>query len=197
MAPSGDGTLATTSKSPRVSQSRSAAWTSIALYLTSPAYGYGTDVVGIVALVGAASVLFIPFAGRATDTRGPDRVNLAGFGGMAVAAVVLLGGSLHGAIGLAALIAGMLILDVSLQSSHIASQARVFALVPGARSRLNSTYMTCVFLGGSAGSWLGARVYIAFGWNAVCALVAVSAAIAFARHVPHLRGARLEAEPAA
>ena len=165
----------------------SAAWTSIALYLTSSAYGYGTDVVGLVALVGAASVLFVPLAGRATDERGPDAVNLVCFGGMGVAAVVLLGGSLHGAVGLVALIAGMLLLDISVQSSHIANQFRVFALVPDARSRLNSGYMTCVFLGGSAGSWIGARAYIAFGWNAVCGLVALSAAIAFLRHIPHLR----------
>ena len=47
--------------------------------------------------------------------------------------------------------------------------------------------MTCVFLGGSAGSLIGARVYVAFGWNAVCGLVALSAAIAFARHIAHLR----------
>ena len=164
-----------------------AAWTSIALYLTSSVYGYGTAVVGLVALVGAASVLFVPLAGRSTDERGPDAVNLVCFAGMAVAAVVLLGGSLHGRIGLAALIAGMLLLDISVQSSHIANQFRVFALVPDARSRLNSGYMTCVFLGGSAGSLIGARVYVAFGWDAVCGLVALSAAIAFARHIAHLR----------
>jgi hypothetical protein len=41
-------------------------------------------------------------------------------------------------------------------------------------------------LGGSAGSWLGARVYISFGWSGVCGLVALSSAIAFVRHILHL-----------
>ena len=164
-----------------------ASWTSIALYLTSPAYGYGTDVVGIVALVGAASLLCAPLAGRAIDRRGPDDVNLICFAGMAVSALVLLGGTLHGAVGLTALIAGMLLLDMSVQSSHIANQFRVFSLDPAARSRLNSGYMTSVFLGGAVGSWIGARAYVAFGWSAVCGLVALAAAIAFARHVPYVR----------
>ena len=163
-----------------------AAWTSIALYLTSSAYGYGTDVVGVVALVGAASIFCVPLAGRFTDRRGPDVVNLICFAGMALSAAVLLAGLLHGAVGLLALVAGMLLLDISVQSSQVANQFRVFGLVPDARSRLNSAYMTCVFLGGSAGSLIGARVYVELGWGAVCGLVALSAAIAFARHVPHL-----------
>ncbi|MFI9249365.1 hypothetical protein [Streptomyces sp. NPDC053069] len=46
--------------------------------------------------------------------------------------------------------------------------------------------MTCAFLGGSAGSWLGVRAYSAFGWNGVCGLVALLAGLALLRHV--LRG---------
>lgn len=51
----------------------------------------------------------------------------------------------------------MLLLDTSVQCSQAANQARVFALGAQARARLNTAYMTCVFLGGSAGSWLGVR----------------------------------------
>jgi predicted MFS family arabinose efflux permease len=147
---------------------------------------YPALVFGVVALVGAASVFCVPLSGRFTDRRGPDLVNLICFAGMAVSAAVLLAGLLHGAVGLVALVAGMLLLDISVQASQVANQSRVFALVPHARSRLNSAYMTCVFLGGSAGSVIGARVYIDLGWGAVCGLVALSAAIGFARHVPVL-----------
>jgi predicted MFS family arabinose efflux permease len=159
----------------------SGAWTSIALFLTGGTYGYGTGVVGLVALVGAASIFAVPASGRLIDRRGPDIVSLASFVGVALAAVVMLGGSLGGGVGLGVLIAGMLLLDVSVQTSQVANQARIFALLPGARSRLNSAYMTCVFLGGSAGSWIGARVYLALGWNGVCAMVGVTAALALGR----------------
>ena len=46
--------------------------------------------------------------------------------------------------------------------------------------------MTCAFLGGSIGSWLGVRAYVDFGWGGVCGLITVLAAIALARHLLHL-----------
>ena len=164
-----------------------AAWTSIALFLTGPSFGYGTSVVGFVALVGAGSVFMVPPAGRQIDRRGPDVVNLVCFGGVILAAAVLLTGLRHGIAGLIGLIVGMLLLDVSVQTSQVANQARVFALVPGARSRLNSVYMTAVFLGGTVGSWIGARLYLSVGWGALCALVAGAGALALLRHLPRSR----------
>jgi predicted MFS family arabinose efflux permease len=169
----------------------SAAWTSVALFLTGPSYGYGTGVVGALAFVGAASVFCVPMAGRLIDRRGSDAVSVLCFAGALVAAAILLTGSLGGVAGLLGLAVGLLLLDVSMQSSQVANQARIFALLPSARSRLNSVYMTCAFLGGSLGSWLGARVYLDLGWNAVCGLLAAAALTALARHLIHqLRMAR-------
>jgi hypothetical protein len=37
------------------------------------------------------------------------------------------------------------------------------------RSRLNSVYMTCYFIGGSLGTFLGALGWQLFGWWGVCA----------------------------
>lgn len=88
-----------------------------------------------------------------------------------------------GAAGMAALVAGMLLLDAAVQAGQVANQARIFALRPQARARLNTAYMTCSFLGGSAGSWLGVRAYEWFGWRGVCDLVAVLAVVVLARHV--------------
>jgi predicted MFS family arabinose efflux permease len=164
-----------------------AAWTSIALLVTGPRYGFGTSVVGLIALVSAASMFCTPVAGRVTDRRGPDVVTTACVLGVALSAAVLALGALGGAAGLAALAIGMLILDVALQCGQVANQARVFAIHPEMRSRLNAAYMTCVFLGGSAGSGLGARAYLSFGWAGVCGLVATLAVVALVRHLAHLK----------
>jgi predicted MFS family arabinose efflux permease len=161
----------------------SAAWTSIALFVSGPAYGLGAQAVGLIALVGAASMFCTPVAGRWADRSGPDVVNLAGMLAAIAAAGVLLAGSLGGAIGLVALLAGMLLLDVATQSGQVANQARIFALRPEARSRINTAYMTCSFLGGSAGSWVGVQAYTIMGWTGVCGLVALAAALALARHL--------------
>jgi len=158
----------------------SAAWTALALHVTGPTYHLGTPAVGLLALVGAGSMLATPRAGRVTDRLGPDVVNLRCLVGVVASAAVLLLGSAGGVLGLVGLGAGMLALDVAMQSGQVANQARIFALRPQERARLNTAYMTCAFLGGSAGSWLGVRAYSAFGWNGVCGAVAVLGAVALA-----------------
>ncbi|WP_348639375.1 MFS transporter [Mesorhizobium sp. M2A.F.Ca.ET.043.05.1.1] len=159
-----------------------AAWTSIALLLGGPLYHLGGQAVGLIALVGAASVFCTPVVGRLIDRKGPDVVSPLAFVTGIAAAIVLLGGALGGATGLLALTAGMLLLDIAVQSGQTANQARVFAIRPDARSRLNTAYMTSVFLGGSAGSWIGVKIYGHWEWPGVCALIAAAATIALARH---------------
>ncbi|MGH3244547.1 MAG: MFS transporter [Spirillospora sp.] len=160
----------------------SAAWTALALLITGPHYELGTPTVGMIALVGAGSMFATPLAGRLADQRGPDVVNGACMLAAVAAGVLLLTGRLEGLLGLLGLAAGMLLLDVAMQSGQVANQARIFALRPEARARLNTAYMTCAFLGGSAGSWLGIRAYATFGWTGVCTLTILLAALALLRH---------------
>ncbi|WP_449486314.1 MFS transporter [Streptomyces avidinii] len=166
----------------------SAVWTCLALLLTGPAYGLGAQAVGMLALVGAATMLCTPLAGRLVDRGGADRVNLVCMVGVLIAAAVLLAGGRGGPLALTALILGTLLLDVAMQAGMVANQARVFALRPGAHSRLNTAYMTCAYLGGSAGSWLGVRAYGLAGWPGVCGLVALLAGLALIRHLVALHG---------
>ena len=173
-----------------------AAWTSIALLVTGPRYGLGAPAVGLIALVAAGSMSCTPIAGRAIDRHGSDVVSTVCILGVAASAAILLAGGDGGAAGMVALVAGMLVLDVAMQSGQVANQARIFALSPPMRSRLNTAYMTCAFLGGSIGSWLGVRAYIDFGWGCVCGLVALLAAITLARHLVHLAKRQLPAAQA-
>lgn len=161
----------------------SAVWTAVALLMTGPAYGLGAPAVGMLALVNAGTMLCTPLAGRVVDRRGSDAVNLVCLLGVVAAAVVLALAGLGGAVGLAALVLGTLLLDVGMQSGMVANQVRNYALRPDARSRVNTAYMTCAYLGGSAGSWLGARAYAHVGWLGVCGLLALLAALALARHL--------------
>jgi hypothetical protein len=95
--------------------------------------------------------------------------------------VILLGswGLLDlGARSLAALIAGIIALDLGAQALHISNQSAIYALRPQARSRLNTAYMVAFFLGGAALSAAASLIYSAAGWNGVCALGGLTAATA-------------------
>jgi predicted MFS family arabinose efflux permease len=161
----------------------SAAWTSLSLLVSGPVYNRSAATVGLLALVGAASVLSTPITGRWIDRRGSDPVSLVCIVGGVIAAGVLAFGGIGGTGGLIVLGAGMLVLDTAVQSGQVANQSRIFALRPDARSRVNTAYMTCSFIGGTVGSWLGVQVYTAMGWLGVSGLVALAAAVALTRHL--------------
>jgi predicted MFS family arabinose efflux permease len=97
---------------------------------------------------------------------------------------------------MAGLIIGVILLDVGVQSGHVANQTRIYALDANARSRLNTVYMFCYFSGGSIGSWLGALCWQYQGWAAVCAFgiaVVALALLIFVRNFKS-RGALLVAD---
>ena len=154
-------------------------WTTLVFFLESPAYGYHSDAAGLFGLVGATGALAAPLAGKSSDRRGADYA--LGLGILLfMGAYVLLAASGYYLIGL---IVGVVILDVGQQITHISNQSRVFALLPEARSRLNTVYMTACFAGASLGSYTGGLAWAAFGWAGVCGvgLAFVGAAFLFNR----------------
>ena len=134
-------------------------------------------------MISTHAAFITPIAGRWIDRKGPDAISLLCFIGVIVSAAILAFGALGGAQGLAALTLGMLVLDVAVQCGQTANQARIFALRPDARSRINTAYMTCAFLGGSAGSWIGVKTYALWGWTGVCGAIALAGTIALALFV--------------
>jgi predicted MFS family arabinose efflux permease len=78
------------------------------------------------------------------------------------------------------LVAGVILLDLGVQAGHVANQTRIYALVPEARSRLNTVYMVTYFLGGALGSGLAGWGWAHWGWNGVCAAGAAQLLVALA-----------------
>jgi predicted MFS family arabinose efflux permease len=159
----------------------SAFWTTLVFLLQTPPYHYGSSVAGLFGLVGAAGALCAPLVGRFADRRGPQFTILLAL--LTTLASFLLLGALGKVM--AGLIIGVILLDVGVQSGHVANQTRIYALDPNARSRLNTVYMFCYFTGGSIGSWLGAICWAYQGWLAVCAFgiaVVAIALVVFARN---------------
>ncbi|WKU43068.1 MFS transporter [Streptomyces sp. VNUA116] len=153
-------------------------WTAMTFLLSGPSYDWSASAIGLLGLVGAAGSLSASVTGRLADRGLVHRVT--GIGSvLLLASWVLLGlGGYGGAWSLAALLAGVIVLDAAVQGVHISNQNLVYALRPEARNRLNSAYMTSYFAGGALGSALTSAVWSAYHWAGVCVLgAALSAAL--------------------
>jgi len=144
----------------------SALWTTLVFLLRTPPYHYGTAAAGVFGLLGASSAAAAPFVGRMTDRRRPERAILAAILSTLVGYVLLLffGRMLPG------LIAGIVLIDLGVQSGHVANQSRIYSLAPEARSRINTFYMVAFFLGGALGAYFGPAGFKAGGWTGFCAI---------------------------
>jgi predicted MFS family arabinose efflux permease len=141
-------------------------WTTLAFLLSGSPYRYSNAVIGLFGLVGAGGILAANLAGKLADS--------ARAAATTVATGVLLAGSFAvlwvGRSSLAALIVGIVVLDVGTQGMQITNQAVIYSLRPDARSRINSAYMVCYFVGGAVGSLSAGALYGTHGWAAVCLL---------------------------
>jgi predicted MFS family arabinose efflux permease len=144
----------------------SALWTTLAFLLSGSPYHYSNAVIGLFGLVGAAGILAANLAGSLADAA-RSRATTVGAGVLLAASFGLLWA---GRTSLAALVVGVVVLDVGTQAMQITNQALIYALRPDARSRINSAYMVCYFVGGAAGSIAAGSLYGAHGWAGVCVL---------------------------
>jgi predicted MFS family arabinose efflux permease len=170
-------------------------WTTLAFLLSSH-YGLGPGVAGSFGLVGAAGAMVAPIGGRLADKRGTRWVLTAGMTLLAVSYVLLWLGemaSLSFTAHLAILIVGVIVLDMGAQLTQVGNQTRIFGLVPSARSRLNTVYMTVYFCGAAVGSALSTIAWERWKWDGVCALALGLIALAGLRHALGLRVAEPQA----
>jgi predicted MFS family arabinose efflux permease len=159
-------------------------WTTLVFLLESH-YHLGAGVAGTFGLVGAAGALVAPFAGRLADRHGSRWVIAAGMALLAFSYVVLWAQELAHVstiVHMIALAFGVIVLDVGAQMCQVANQTRIFGLVPSARSRLNTVYMTMYFTGAAAGSALATKAWAYWHWNGVCGLAVGLIGLAALRH---------------
>ena len=137
-------------------------WTTIAYELVDH-HGLSQREIGVFALVGAAGAAAAPLAGRLGD-RGHGRSGrLAAF---VVGAIAMLVGGLGQSSVIALAVAGVL-LDLAVQGHQVLSQRDIYALNGDARARINTVFMTTVFLGGAVASVLAGLLDHAYGWTGV------------------------------
>jgi len=138
-------------------------WTGLPFLLAPAPYSYSDTVIGLFGLLGVAGVMMASIAGHLHDL-GHSKVATGGS-----LLLVILGFALMGLwpYHVAAIIVGIVLLDLGVQGTQILNQSAIYTLRPEARSRLTTAYMTCFFIGGALGSATAAASYAHLGWSGV------------------------------
>ena len=153
-----------------------ALWLGLALHLTGPEMGYGTDVVGYLAGFAAISIFTTPYWGRLADRIGARKAR------MIFALVQTLGISLLLPFGdnLWLLMIPILIGNIVGPAIDVTSRMTFLSLEPELRTRLTTIYIVLMFIGGAVGSVAGTAVFDAFGWTGIALYILGSCVVLLA-----------------
>lgn len=153
-------------------------WACLAFRMKEAPFFQGSDVVGMLGLCGVAGALTASNVGRFVPRFGVERINR--FGVLLVLLAWILMGVFHNTY--AGIIAGVIIIDIGMQSVQLSNQTANMQLCPDASSRMNTIYMTCFFIGGSLGTFLAGTLYSRFGWMGTVAsgITLITLALLFA-----------------
>jgi len=145
-------------------------WVTLAFFLQTSPYHFGSDIVGLFGVVGVVGAVAAPQVGKLADRTGKPHITI----GLGLSIVLLAFGVfwLFGHM-LWGLIAGVILLDLGTQTNLTSCQTIAQSLRPEARSRLNTIFMTSYFLGGAAGSTLGAYGWSIGRWTGICMIGAL------------------------
>jgi predicted MFS family arabinose efflux permease len=151
-------------------------WSALVLPLSGPPFDYSHTAIGAFGLVGALGALAAARAGRWADQGLGQRTT-------AVALVLLLvawGPLALMGTSIAALLLGIVLLDLGAQAIHVTNQSMIFTRRPDAHSRMVGVYMLFYATGSGLGAMATTTVYATGGWTGVCLLGAAVSLTALA-----------------
>lgn len=147
-------------------------WTTMVLLLSDAPFHFNSATIGLFGIVGASGALAAPLVGRLGD-KGNSRIAVGYACLLLLISFIVYYFSAENVIGI---IIGIILMDIGIQGVHISNQTRVYSLLPEARNRLNTVFMSFSFLGTAAGSAFGLLLWKQGGWHAVtigCAVLAL------------------------
>jgi predicted MFS family arabinose efflux permease len=141
-------------------------WTTLAFHLSGAPFHYDNLVIGLFGIVGAAGVLAANVAGRFAD-KSRSHLTTIVCGVLILFSFIVLYTGRNVVVVLAI---GIVMLDAGMQGLQITNQSIIYSLAPDARSRINSAYMVCAFIGAACGSLAAGQCYAHAGWLGDCLL---------------------------
>ncbi|MCW0368464.1 hypothetical protein NB699_003447 [Xanthomonas sacchari] len=149
-------------------------WSALVLPLRAPPYAFSHTAIGAFGLVGAVGALAAARAGHWADRGHAQRTSAA-----ALVVLVLAWWPLSWLpYSLAALLLGIVLLDLAGQALHVTSQSMILRGRPHAHGRLIGLYMLFYAVGSGLGAIGTTATYAQAGWTGVCRLGAAVSLLA-------------------
>lgn len=142
-------------------------WTAAPLVLIRK-FHLNQNHIALFALAGAGGALVAPLAGSMAD-RGKTRLATLIAHATLVLCFLAAGGVVAAGSVIAFAVTAFLI-DAAVQLNHVTGQKIIFGLSGDARGRINSIYMTSIFVIGASGSLIGSASFAAGGWLLTAAI---------------------------
>ncbi len=140
-------------------------WTTMVLYLANPPHNFSTYQIGLFGIAGAAGALAAPLVGKLSGGSNPRKNLMIGF----ILELISVGLFYFTGHNVFLFVIGIILIDIGQQAIHVTNQTRIYTLVPEARNRLNTIFMSVSFVGAACGSALGLWLWAAGGWTMFCA----------------------------
>jgi predicted MFS family arabinose efflux permease len=154
-------------------------WTMLVFRLQQAPFFAGSNIAGLLGLVGVSGALAANLVGRILHRINPLSVITVGIVSILISWLIM-GFFDNSYLGL---ILGIVFLDMGSQSINISNQSIIFASNKHATSRINAVYIGSFFLGGSLGTYLGGMSWQISEWHSV---VIVGFAITSVNLILHL-----------
>ena len=158
-------------------------WASLAFKMAEAPFHAGSNVVGLLGLCGIAGAVTASRVGVYIPRFSVRRLSAAG----SLLQLVAWGLFGAGAGSYAAIIAGIVLIDIGMQAIQLCNQTPLFGLEPQASNRINTLFMSIYFIGGAFGTLLSGLTWSRWGWPGV---VAAGAVLALASLLTTLRPKR-------
>lgn len=138
-------------------------WTTMVLLLSEAPFSFNSATIGLFGIVGASGALAAPLVGKIGD-KGSSRIAI-GYGILLMfLSFIIFYFSAESILGI---VIGIVLIDIGLQAIHISNQTRVYSILPEARNRMNTVFMSFSFFGTALGSAFGLFLWKVGAWEAV------------------------------
>ncbi|MGB7401573.1 MAG: MFS transporter [Arcobacter sp.] len=138
-------------------------WTTLTFKLSEAPFNYDSDVIGLFGVLAVAGAMLAPYIGRLSDKINANGIKLISV--LMIILSVLLIKVFD--TNLYAFIVATLLLDIGVQAIQINNLSQIYGLDEKAHSRINTAYMSSMFVGGSIGTFIGVLCWEKGGWDLV------------------------------